>query len=799
MFWGKSVSIYLTVALLGWHVSTANAQDDPFATKPNTSSNTNPPANSNPATATGPGATDATAAPDVTDPIARQVIDTIRKSNPTLPRDLAMAINTLLDVNQTSTAQLYLEKLDKLPLTDVELHQLMQEVGSDVLFRIHATPELSPLGPTFAKRVFTASRAIATSAERLDQSIRNLSSTQIDSRSAAFRELRRLGQPAVIALLETFADRERRSEFAAVRDALHEMGPDALQPLLGAARASKLQVRYEALLALAHMDHPAAYDAAAAAALSPQQPEPLRHDLTATLRSIYGKDPDRAAVIARVQKNASDLLYGRTAVADLLYYDRQLVYVKHWRWDADQNKLVATEVSPATSGRWLAWDRFADLAAIAPENAEIRQLHLLASLDASKRVQGPDDLLDRSKLTAELQATSVTDLEAALHVALERDLMPAACGLCQWLGQLPEAKSLVTGKSNNGLIRALQCGDRHTQFAAFQAITGMDLQQAYSGSSYVLAASVFFANFGDRPSGIIGHTDIGVARDLAAAMNLAGLTGRGVAGGRELFQEAISDSNLQVLFISDTLNQPMFTELVQQLRNDWRTKRLPIAILTRSAETQRSERVAKSDSRLVALPETSDATLVALQVDQVRRLAEPWTLDTLQGRAHAQVALNWLAHIIANPQTYRFYDIIQYDQAIADLIFVVEDTSQALKILGGMASAKAQRALLDYANQNGLPIEMRQQAVDAFAAAIAKRGVLLTTAELSAQYQRYNASEMEAGSVQRIYGSILDLLEQRKRGTPSGNSGSPTSNLKRDNGVEIIPAGNTVESQSSGG
>ncbi len=797
MIRGNSVFFFLTIAFFGWHASAATAQDDPFATKPSTAAT--PSANSTPAAQAGSQTTDQTSAQEVTDPVARQVIATIRKSNPTSPRDLAMAINTLLDVDQPNAAQPYLEQLDKLPLTDVELHQLMQAVGSDVLFRIHATPELSPLGPTFAKRVFTASRAIATSAERLNQSIRNLSSRDIDSRSTAFRELRRIGQPAVIALLETFADRERRSEFAAVRDALHEMGPNALQPLLGAARASKLQVRYEALLALAQMDHPAAYDAAAAAALNPQQPEPLRQDLLATMRSIYGKDLDRATVISRVRKNASDLLFGRTAVADLLYYDRQLVYVKHWRWNAEQNKLIANDVSPATSGRWLASDRFSDLAAIAPDDVEINQLHLLASLDATKRVQGPDELLDRSQLPGNMQQTSVTDLESALQFAIDRDLMPAACGLCQWLGQIPESKSLVTTKSNNGLIRALQSGDRHTQFAAFQAITGMDLQHAYPGSSYVLAAAIFFANFGDRPSGIIGHTDIGVARDLAAAMNLAGLTGRGVAGGRELFQEAISDSNLQVLFISDTLSQPMFTELIQQLRNDWRTKRLPIAILTRTTETQRSERIAKNDSRLIAVPETSDATLVALQVDQVRRLAEPWTLDTLQGRSHAQVALDWLAQIIANAQSYRFYDVIQYDQAIADLIFVVEDTRQALKILGGMASAKAQRALLDYANQNGLPIEMRQQAVDAFAAAIAKRGVLLTTAELSAQYQRYNASEMEAGNVQRIYGAILDLLEQRARGLQPANNDSTSGNLLRQNGVEIIPTGTTSESQSSGG
>jgi hypothetical protein len=804
MIRGNSVFIYLTLGLLSWTAGQARAQEDPFATKPGTA--TKPPASSatapdNPAGANNAGGVNADGTPSapIADPVARQVADTIRKSNPKTPRDLALAVTTLLDVNQPQVALTYLEQLDKLPLTDTELHQLMTDVGSDVLFRIHSTPELQPLGPAFAKRVFTASRQITTSVERLDQAIRNLSNGEIGVRSAAYRELRRIGQPAVVAMLNTFADRERRSEFAAIRDALHEMGLDALQPLLGASRASKLQVRYEALLALAHLDHAAAYDAAAIAAFSPLQPEPVRQDLQAVLRSIYGKPLDRDAVSKRVRQNAEDLLTGRTVVSDLLYYDRQLVYVKHWRWDETLNQMQATEVSPATSGRWIAWDRFADLVSIYPEDPAVRQLYLLATMDATKRLQGPDQLLDPTTLSAGLQALTVPEIEAALHVAIDRDLIPAACGLCQWLGQRSDAQPLISGKNNNGLVRALQCGDRHTQFAAFQAIAGMDFKQAYPGSSYVLAAAIFFANFGDRPSGIIGHQDIGVARDLAAAMNLAGLTGRGVAGGRELFQEAISDSNLQVLFVSDTLNNPLFTELISQLRNDWRTKRLPIAILTRSSETNRSTRMAKSDSRLLALPETSDATLVALQVDQVRRLAEPWTLDTLQGRMHAQVALEWLAKIIAAPQDYRFYDTIQYDQAIADLVFVVEDTNNALQILGGIASAKAQRALLDYANQNGLPMDLRQKAVEAFSTAIAKRGVLLTTAELEAQYQRYNASEQEPGAVQRIYGSILDAIENRTRGGSTSNS-APAARAGTANGVEAIPVGNrqTLESNSGG-
>ena len=61
------------------------------------------------------------------------------------------------------------------------------------------------------------------------------------------------------------------------------------------------------------------------------------------------------------------------------------------------------------------------------------------------------------------------------------------------------------------------------------------------------------------------------------------------------------------------------------------------------------------------------------------------------------------------------------------------------------------------------PLADRQLAVNAFAKNVARCGTLLTTAEIMAQYDLYNASERDERPVQQVLGSILDTVETYAR------------------------------------
>jgi proline dehydrogenase len=85
-----------------------------------------------------------------------------------------------------------------------------------------------------------------------------------------------------------------------------------------------------------------------------------------------------------------------------------------------------------------------------------------------------------------------------------------------------------------------------------------------------------------------------------------------------------------------------------------------------------------------------------------------------------------------------------------------------------LGTPRAQRALVNRASQNATDLAGRQAAAAAFAAAVALRGTLLTTAEIEQQYDRYNESEHLDTETQAVLGSLLDAIEKRARDVQAG-------------------------------
>jgi len=84
--------------------------------------------------------------------------------------------------------------------------------------------------------------------------------------------------------------------------------------------------------------------------------------------------------------------------------------------------------------------------------------------------------------------------------------------------------------------------------------------------------------------------------------------------------------------------------------------------------------------------------------------------------------------------------------------------------LAHLGTPDAQRALVDVASTNALPLETRQRAAEAFRDSVVRRGKLLTTGEIERQYDRYNASETLDAETQRVLGFVLDVIEAETKG-----------------------------------
>ena len=104
-------------------------------------------------------------------------------------------------------------------------------------------------------------------------------------------------------------------------------------------------------------------------------------------------------------------------------------------------------------------------------------------------------------------------------------------------------------------------------------------------------------------------------------------------------------------------------------------------------------------------------------------------------------------------------DPVRHQQRLIDALQNRSITSNVLKVLGQIATPKAQKAIVDFASDNVQSIELRTEAADALEVAIKKRGILLTKADILEQFDRYNKSGPLGEPTQKILGRLLDIIE----------------------------------------
>ena len=694
---------------------------------------------------------------DGLDDTARVIISSVRDSNPSTANDLVRAISIMLDIEMYNDAKFYLERINELNLNEDQMFALHDTVGSDFFFLIHATPGVQPEGKAFAKKVLTTARKISTTPAKLDPLIQQLNDADVSTRSAAFRKLQLLGEPAVARMVETFSKPANKPLFPGIRGAFQHIGAENQGPLLGGARAANLQVQVESIRALSHLNSPEAYDVMMRAYLSPKVPQSTRRLALDYLSRAKAADP--RFIEKRLYDRALEYMMGKREVTGAL-----LGEVIMWNWDNAAGRMLPSKVDGATASRVIGSRRANDLFEINPDSEENRELYYLSQLEAAKRLAKSNRSVDVKELTGRLGLNS-GQAETLLERSLELELIPAAIACCEILKETGD-ESLLFGTASNPrpLVQAILFGDRHLQFAAFDAISNIDPKQAYAGSSYMVSLAVFMAQSDNRGAGLIGHNLTSTAQTYAANMSNAGLFGQSANNSRDFFAEATDNPDIEVMIVTDTMGRPDYADLIQQLRNDWRTKRVPIALLYR--DPMRSRRVTLrvgDDPKYLAIPFATDADHVSSHIRQLRQKLDPWQISSFERRKHAAAGIRWLEKIAGDRETYSFYNLGTHEPKLVRMLYVPGFAKHASVILSSLGTPQAQRELVNFASQSTAPVDERKKVVEEFAKSVETGGTLLTTREIQLQYDRYNASEFEEKETQNVLGSILDVIEARKR------------------------------------
>ena len=693
----------------------------------------------------------------------RLIVDTVRKSNPVTPAKQAEAIRIMMDLEQYGEAQYYLGLLSAQNLDQASLFELAQTIGTDFFVRLSLTPEMAPAGKVFASRVLTSSSVASLSPERIDRLIDKLDDENLAIRSDAFRALRRLGEPAVAQMVSLFADESQSEHFKGVRGALQQIGDVGLNPLVAGAVADNENVRLESVVALAKIKDPKSFDAIVAAFYSSDSSEKLRELAAAVFRDRFNYFPDVNAVSEIWYRRAKQMLKDPNEAGA-----RQLGFAVAtetlWRWDAEQNALVPRETDPVVARRIRAADRAKVLAEINPDNSEIYLFNLMTQLESLKQVAGASGRIDATSFLEKYPRANGQQINQVLEDALEQNLIAAAIGCAQVLEELGDESVLFNGDHRpSPLVQAILYGDRHLQYAALRAIAVINPKRNYAGSSYVLDVAVFLSDYEERASVLVGSSREDLARSLASSVSPAGLSGFSANSGNDFFRQALAKASIQFLLVCDTLHRPDYAELVQKLRQHWKTKRTPIAIMYRAENQARALRVAREDPMTIAMPFTLTPDLVALQIQQLKSVNSAWPVSNDDRRDHSDFAIEWLAKVSQSPEDYTFYDLNSHRDELGKLIYSVGWENSASQILAGLGTPESQRILVDFASEKTQPVDKRMMAANAFAKSVEANGLLLTRGEIMRQYERYNASEKDSVKSQQVFGSLLDAIESNRR------------------------------------
>jgi CheY-like chemotaxis protein len=671
------------------------------------------------ATATPDDAPDAASDRVETDPAVRAALELPR----TTPADHFQAILTLIELGRPELAKPILAELEKLQLNNAERAALVGQFGPAGMLQLARAKELAPAGAQLADSCMAAADAAAKDPRRLAALVQQLTNPSAEVRVIARNDLAALGQPGVTATLEAIGREQDPSKRALLVTAAGQMSPLVERPLVAILGTADDSLRSDIADLLAQLQFPPAAPLIASHLSMPEQ----------ALEAALERHTKGTPAFEADEANQVELWYWNDATKKLVSR----------RFPADEAQII-----------WMA--RLARaLANLRPDMATHQRRALLLELEAS-------GLIGASQSAKQLIETSDNRmLDDVLSDALAAGYWHAAVAAADALGERRDYSVLYTGDSRpSPLAAALLSPNRRVRYASLAAIMAIDPQSPFPGSSNVPETLGWFATGTGERRALVAMPTLAAATDLAGKLAAHKIVADATNSGREAVELARAMADLEFILIDMNIQLPNVREVLYQLRANPETGEIPIALLAAEGRFDAGERLAEEHQRMIAVPRPHWPEVIARLMEGLSRVARRDTAPPAERAAQAVQATAWLAKLAAAETS--FYDLHRAADAIETALFTPTSSQSAIAALAKLGTPQSQRALLDFLAQPSLPMASRTQAAQAFRDSTVASGVLLTSDEILAQYDRYNASANADAATQQLYGSVLDAIEARR-------------------------------------
>lgn len=707
--------------------------------------------------------TEATTAKPKDDGETDPIVLAIRKSNPTTVIELAGAIRNVVHLGRPDEARKYIQQLLDGSPDEATLVELHRELGSAIFMRMSRDAKFAPEGPALGKAVLDAAYSAAHDPARISGLIEKLNDEDAAVRHTALVDLRSGGSDSVVALIGVLADSSRSAEHARLRAALVDLKELSVGPLVGA-----LETRDEALL-------PQVIVTLGRLNASQVTPHLLRPYFTAEPDALVGRAAEYGLtkLLGKLPtKRDAEVYLARETQA---YLDGKLLgrpdyegMVTFWSWDVMKNSPVEQRYPGKTASLMMAARLGGDLYAISPNNIDHQRLYLTSLLESTKRANGLDQPLPAGDTTAQASAAAlgVDAINDVLEYALTNEKVAAATGAIEILREIGGKELLQSsGGRPSTLALCLKHSNRRVRFAAVEAIMKLDPIEPFAGSSYLTESLGHFANTVGTRRVLIAHPRTDQAQTLAGMLNELGFEADTAQTGRETLRLSTQYPDYEFFLVSDALDHPAVSEVIQQLRRAPRTAAMPIGLMARQEQFSQMERVTENDPLAETFPRPHDLQGLSLVARRLLVRGADVVVSFDERMAHATAALDHLERLAENSEDYGFYDLLRIEPAVEQALHTPQLTGQAARVLGLMGTPSAQQLLVTVASQNARRLSDRQAAATAFGTAISRRGLLLARGDIELQYDRYNRSRILDPETQAVLGSLLDSIELPTRPT----------------------------------
>jgi CheY-like chemotaxis protein len=719
------------------------------------------------------------------DPTVAAVLELPRKT----PIDTLVAFFTLLDLGEDHVAETLLAPLLQRQLTPDERARLVAHFGSAKFLRL-ARLERSGNELEVDTRPFTGARQFAEAClkaaadrahdpKRIASLVSQLHDPKAEVRHAAQVDLQATGSAGVVACLHALAtvdadstgvdsNGDRQKQRAYLLTTLVGLHPATDEPLLAMlAKSESLLARDLAELAgHLHMSAAIPWLAKLVACAPDDLARPAARKALAKM-GISAPTPEAVRALALREVN-------RLQKTDPT---KDLDLVPWWTWSpvkgSPAKKLLAANEVPPDQLQALRLARLSNLLISCPDPTPTeRQLALIYTLEAIRWAIDSKDpaaaeidpnLITRGKQLAD--SLSIDQLSATLTEAIRRDRLRAAIAVVRLLGRLGDRAALASLQGRpSPLAHALRHPNMELRFAALQALMKFAPEHSFAGSSYLPEALWAFSTGSGPPEALVVSPLIKRRSIWAGQLRELGYQALPVATGREALQAAGRSSRLALILIDANVSRPAAREVHYQLRSSTQAGHVPMAIVCGGAQLLQYDRLTASDSLLVVAMRPTVQPRLAEIILRLQQMADPPLAAGAVRLQRAGQALVWLTQLLQLPSAIAgnaYHELRRSGQIAEQTLYQPELAAASLRLLEHLGTADSQLTLLDYASDKTLPMENRQAAMASFATSVDQSGILLTTEQIHAQYDRYNASQSDELQNQQILGKLLDVLEAR--------------------------------------